>query len=66
MIATSAIIKASIFRMPLLMRKSNKKVSKTVIKTPSKSGIPKSKFNPIAIPKTSAKSQAAMAISARK
>ena len=33
-IATSAMIKASIFLMPLLIRKSNKKVSKTVIITP--------------------------------
>ena len=65
-IATNTIIKASIFRMPLLIRNSNKKVSKTVIKTPSKSGISNNKLIPIAIPNTSAKSQAAMAISAKK
>ena len=46
--------------------KSNKKVSKTVIKTASSNGIPKSKLIPIAIPRTSARSQAAIAISARK
>ena len=33
-IKTNAMIKASIFRIPLWIRKSNKKVSKTVIKTP--------------------------------
>ena len=52
--------------MPLLMRNSNKKVSKTVIKTPSIKGISNNKLIPIAIPKTSAKSQAAIAISAKK
>ncbi|MNQ54778.1 hypothetical protein D3C85_688520 [compost metagenome] len=64
--ATKTIIKASIFRMPLLIRKSNKKVSRTVIKTPSINGISKRRLIPIAIPKTSAKSQAAIAISAKK
>jgi len=51
--------------MPLLMRKSNKKVSKTVNKTPYINGKPVSKLIPIAIPNTSAKSQAAIAISAK-
>ncbi len=60
------MIKASIFRMPLFIKNSNKKVSKTVINTPSISGISNNKLIPIAIPKTSAKSQAAMAISAKK
>ena len=64
--ATNAMMKASIFRIPLFIKKSNKKVSKTVIITPFINEISKSKFSPIAIPKTSAKSQAAMAISAKK
>ena len=63
---TKAMIKASIFRIPLLIKNSNRKVSKTVIITPSINGISNSKLIPIAIPKTSARSQAAMAISARK
>ena len=66
MIATNTMIKASIFRMPLLIKNNNKKVSKTVISTPSISGMSNNKLIPIAIPKTSARSQAAMAISARK
>ena len=66
MIATNTMIKASIFRMPLLIKNNNKKVSKTVIITPSISGISNNKLIPIAIPKTSARSQAAMAISAKK
>ena len=64
-IATSAIIKASIFRIPLLIKKSSKNVSKTVIKTPLISEMSNSKFKPIAIPKISAKSQAAIPISAK-
>ena len=65
-IATKTIIKASIFRIPLLIKNKRRKVSKTVIKTPSNSGIPNNRLIPIAIPRTSARSQAAMAISARK
>ena len=60
------MIKASIFRIPLFIRKRSKNVSKTVIITPLISEISNSKFNPIAIPRTSAKSHAAIAISARK
>ena len=66
MMATKASIKASIFRMPLLIKNNNKNVSKTVIKTPCNNGIPNNKFRPIAIPNTSARSQDAMAISAKK
>ena len=57
---------ASILRIPLLIKNSNKNVSKTVIITPSINDIPNSKLSPIAIPNTSAKSQAAIAISAKK
>ena len=63
MMATNTIIKASIFRMPFLIKKSSKKVSKTVIKTPSRSGMSNNKLIPMAIPSTSARSQAAMAVS---
>ena len=66
MMATNTIIKASIFRMPLLIKNSSKKVSKTVIITPWISGISNNRLIPIAIPNTSAKSQEAIAISARK
>ncbi|MNS42415.1 hypothetical protein D3C72_747930 [compost metagenome] len=65
-IATKAIMKASILRIPLLIRKSSKKVSRTVIKTASSNGIPKRRLIPIAIPRTSARSHAAIATSARK
>jgi hypothetical protein len=37
---TNAMIKASIFRMPLLIKNNNRKVSNTVIITPSISGMP--------------------------
>ena len=50
--------------MPLFNKNNNKKVSSTVIKTPCVSVMPNSNCKPMAIPKTSAKSQAAMAISA--
>ncbi len=66
MIATNTMIKASILRIPLLIKNNNKKVSKTVINTPSINGMSNNKLIPIAIPKTSARSQAAIAISARK
>ena len=66
MMATNAIINASIFRIPLLIKNRRRNVSKTVIITPSISEISNNKFKPIAIPKTSAKSQAAIAISAKK
>jgi hypothetical protein len=56
------MIKASIFRMPLLIKNNNRKVSNTVIITPSISGMPNNRFIPIAIPNTSARSQAAIAL----
>jgi hypothetical protein len=52
------------FSMPLLLRTT--KVSNTVIITPSISGMPNNRFIPIAIPNTSARSQAAIATSAKK
>ena len=58
------MMKASSFLMPNLCSHSNKKVSNTVNATPQISGKPVSKLIPIAIPNTSAKSQAAMANSA--
>ncbi len=63
-IATSEIINASTFRIPKLRRNNNKKVSSTVMVTPHVSGNPNSNCIPIAIPNTSARSQAAIAISA--
>ncbi|MNL62812.1 hypothetical protein D3C87_1868700 [compost metagenome] len=50
--------------MPLFMRNRMINVSNTVIDTPHINGKPNSNFNPMAIPITSAKSQAAIAISA--
>ena len=58
------MIKASIFLMPKRCRYINKKVSKMVMHTPTKSGMPNNNCKPIAIPNTSAKSQAAIANSA--
>jgi len=63
--ATSVIINASILRMPKRCRNNNKNVSSTVIETPQTRGRPVSNCMPIAIPNTSARSQAAIAISAR-
>jgi hypothetical protein len=48
--------------MPLLIKNNNRKVSNTVIITPSISGMPNNRFIPIAIPNTSARSQAAIAL----
>jgi hypothetical protein len=60
------MIKASIFRMPLLIKNNNRKVSNTVIITPSISGMPNNRFTTIAIPNTSARSQAAIALQLKK
>ena len=65
-IPTSAMINASILRMPSFCKYSNKNVSSTVRLTPHTNGKPVSNCMPIAIPKTSARSQAAMATSASK
>ena len=63
-IATIPIMNASILRMPIFCRYSNRKVSNTVNDTPQIRGRPVSNCIPIAIPRTSARSHAAMAISA--
>ena len=51
--------------MPSRCKYNKRNVSKKLIKTPYIKSIPKSKFSPIAIPSISAKSQAAIAISAK-
>ena len=66
MTITNANIKASILRMPLLMRYNKINVSKKVRIIPHSKGKPNKRFKPIAIPITSAKSVAIMAISANK
>jgi hypothetical protein len=64
MIAMRAMINASIFRMPNLCRYNKRKVSSTVMETPQISGRPVSNWIPMAMPSTSARSVAAIAISA--
>ena len=64
-VATNKIIKASILRMPYFCKNKNKNVSNTVIHVPYIKGKPVNNFIPMAIPKTSAKSVAAMANSAK-
>ena len=65
MTAISAMIKASILRMPRRCKYKKRNVSSTVINTPQISGKPVSNCNPIAIPSISARSHAAIAISAK-
>ena len=64
MIVTSERMNTSITRMPRCMRKRMRSVSKAVMRTPYSKGMPKSRFKPIAMPITSARSHAAMATSA--
>ena len=65
MMATNVTMKASIFRMPNFCRYNKRKVSNTVMLTPQNKGKPVSNCIPMAIPNTSARSVAAMAISAK-
>ena len=64
-INTSAMINASIFRMPYRCKMRKRKVSKTVMIVPQIKGNPVKRCIPMAMPNTSARSQAAMANSAR-
>ena len=64
MVATKTKIKASILRIPYRCNNMNKKVSVTVMMVPYIKGKPVNNLIPIAIPKTSAKSVAAIANSA--
>jgi len=64
-IPINAMMNASIFRIPSLCKYNSKKVSRTVILTPMIRGSPNNNCMPIAIPNTSARSVAAMAISAK-
>ena len=59
----SASTKASMARMPKLWNHSTSSVSAAVSSTPVSSGMWNSRFSPMAAPRTSARSQAAMAIS---
>ena len=52
--------------IPLFIKKSNMKVSSMVKQTPQSNGMSNNSCKPIAIPSTSAKSVAAIAISAKK
>ncbi len=72
MVKTSTRMKASSLRMPAFWINSNNSTSKPVISTPQSTGMPDScprlyptgkQFKPMADPSTSARSQAAMAIS---
>ena len=62
---TRETIKASIVLIPRLIKKRSKIVSNAVTLIPQISGRPNNKFSPIAIPTISARSQAAIAISAK-
>jgi hypothetical protein len=64
-IATSEITSASSQRKPLFCRYRTRRTSSAVMATPQASGIPKRRLRAIAVPMTSARSQAAMAISQR-
>ena len=64
MMAINAMMNASIFRMPNRCSSRNKNVSNTVIDTPQINGRPVNNCIPIAIPKISARSVAAIANSA--
>ncbi len=63
-IAISAIMNASSFRMPSFCRYRSNIVSSNVTTTPHINGKPNSKLSPMAMPSTSARSHAAIAISA--
>ena len=63
-INTRDTIKTSMVRIPLFIRKSNNMVSNAVRLIPQIKGSPKRRLSPMAIPTISARSQAAMAISA--
>ncbi len=60
----SPMMKASIFFMPLFIRNSSKNVSSMVMLTPHSIGSLNNRLSPMAIPNTSARSQAAIATSA--
>ena len=61
----SAMTSASTYRKPLCCRNSTTSTSSAVRQTPQMSGSPKSRFRAMAAPMTSARSQAAIAISHR-
>jgi hypothetical protein len=61
---TSETMKTSMMRMPLFSSSKISSVSKPEISTPQSTGRPKSRLRPMAMPITSARSHAAMAISA--
>ena len=62
-VATSVITSASIQRNPLFCRARMRMTSSAVIAIPHGSGMPKRRLSAIAVPMTSARSQAAIAIS---
>ncbi|MNX47246.1 hypothetical protein D3C86_777970 [compost metagenome] len=61
-INTMETMNASILRMPLLSRKRSRTVSKMVMLIPQINGNPNKRFNPMAIPIISARSQATIAV----
>ncbi len=62
----SVIIKALHYPHTHALQEESKKVSRAVMRYPHIKGNPVSRYSPIAIPSTSARSVAAMAISARR
>jgi hypothetical protein len=65
MVATSARMNASILRIPSRWMASSTKVSNAVTRHPQSKGRPNSSFSAMIVPSTSARSVAAMAISAK-
>ena len=65
MTPSSVMMKASIQRKPLFCSYRIRNTSAAVMMTPISSGMPNSRLRPMAVPMTSARSVAQMAISAR-